>query len=51
MATATRECACRHRARILAAPETHPYGERWYTAEDPDGHRWSLSRTVADVAP
>jgi uncharacterized glyoxalase superfamily protein PhnB len=45
------ERARRHRARILQPPETYPYGERQYTAEDPDGHRWSFSQTVADVAP
>lgn len=40
-----------HGARILHPPETYPYGERQYTAQDPDGHRWSFSQTVADVAP
>ena len=38
-------------ARILSPPETYPYGERQYTAEDPGGHRWTFSQSVADVAP
>ena len=38
-------------ARILSPPETHPFGERQYTAEDLCGHRWTFSQSVADVAP
>ncbi len=38
-------------ARILQPPATYPYGERQYTAEDPEGHRWTFSQTVADVNP
>ena len=38
-------------ARILAEPQTHPYGERQYTAEDLAGHIWKFSQTVADVDP
>ena len=38
-------------ARIVRPPETHPYGERQYTAEDPGGHRWTFSQSVADVDP
>jgi uncharacterized glyoxalase superfamily protein PhnB len=38
-------------ARILRAPETQMYGERQYTAEDPGGHRWTFSQSVADVDP
>lgn len=45
------ERARRHRVRILHPPETYPFGERQYTAEDLDGHRWSFSQTVADVTP
>jgi uncharacterized glyoxalase superfamily protein PhnB len=26
-------------------------GERQYTAEDPAGHQWTFSETLADVAP
>jgi uncharacterized glyoxalase superfamily protein PhnB len=37
--------------RIVREPETHPYGERQYTAEDFGGHVWTFSGTVADVDP
>ena len=32
-------------------PADFPYGERQYTAEDPAGHQWTFSETLADVAP
>ena len=38
-------------ARILTEPSDMPFGERQYTAEDPTGHRWTFSETIADVAP
>jgi uncharacterized glyoxalase superfamily protein PhnB len=38
-------------ARILHPPETYPFGERQYTAEDLAGHRWTFTQSVADVAP
>ena len=38
-------------ARIALAPETHPFGERQYTAEDLEGQRWAFSQSVAGVAP
>jgi len=38
-------------ARILHPPETHPFGERQYTAEDLGGHRWTFTQSVADVSP
>jgi uncharacterized glyoxalase superfamily protein PhnB len=38
-------------ATILAPPADQPYGERQYTAQDPAGHRWTFSQTIADVAP
>jgi uncharacterized glyoxalase superfamily protein PhnB len=40
-----------HGARILMEPTDFEYGERQYTAEDPVGHRWTFSETLADVAP
>jgi uncharacterized glyoxalase superfamily protein PhnB len=40
-----------HGAKILRPPTTHMYGERQYTAEDPGGHRWTFSESVADVHP
>jgi uncharacterized glyoxalase superfamily protein PhnB len=38
-------------ARILMEPTDFEYGERQYTAEDPAGHQWTFSETLADVAP
>ena len=38
-------------ARILTTPTDYPYGERQYTVEDPGGHRWTFSQSVADVDP
>ena len=38
-------------ARILQSPKTHVFGERQYTAEDPEGYRWTFSQSVADVKP
>jgi uncharacterized glyoxalase superfamily protein PhnB len=32
-------------------PTNFEYGERQYTAEDPAGHQWTFSETVADLAP
>lgn len=39
------------RATIISVPDTKPYGERQYTAEDFAGHRWTFSESVADVHP
>ena len=39
------------RRRILNPPQSHPFGERQYSAEDPEGHRWSFTESVADVLP
>jgi uncharacterized glyoxalase superfamily protein PhnB len=38
-------------ARILMEPTDFEYGERQYEAEDPAGHQWTFSETLADVAP
>jgi uncharacterized glyoxalase superfamily protein PhnB len=38
-------------ARILKSPTDTPFGERQYTVEDPGGHRWTFSQSIADVAP
>jgi uncharacterized glyoxalase superfamily protein PhnB len=45
------EHARAHGARILEEPRDHEYGERQYSAEDPAGHQWTFSQTLADVAP
>ena len=36
-------------ARILRPPSDMPFGERQYTGEDPWGHRWTFSQSIADV--
>jgi uncharacterized glyoxalase superfamily protein PhnB len=46
-----RERAGAHGAKILEEPTDHMYGERQYTAEDPWGHQWTFSETIADVDP
>ena len=45
------ERAKAHGARIVTEPTDFEYGERQYTAEDPAGHQWTFSETLADVAP
>ena len=50
-ATAHYERARAQGARIVMEPTDFEYGERQYTAEDPAGHQWTFSETLADVAP
>lgn len=38
-------------AAILSPPTSYPYGERQFTAQDPAGHRWTFSQSIADVPP
>ena len=38
-------------AQILKPPTDMPFGERQYTVQDPWGHRWTFSQSIADVAP
>jgi uncharacterized glyoxalase superfamily protein PhnB len=45
------ERAREYGARIVMEPTDFEYGERQYTAEDPAGHQWTFSETLADVAP
>ena len=45
------EHAKRFGAKILEPTNNKPFGERQYTAEDPEGHRWTFSQHVADVPP
>ena len=40
-----------HGAKILSPPKDYPYGERQYSVEDPGGHRWDFSQSIADVDP
>jgi uncharacterized glyoxalase superfamily protein PhnB len=35
----------------VQAPADYPYGERQYTVEDPSGHVWTFSQTIADTDP
>ena len=35
--------------RVIHPPADYSYGERQYTAEDPGGHRWTFSQTIADI--
>jgi uncharacterized glyoxalase superfamily protein PhnB len=37
--------------RVVSEPADMPFGERQYTVEDPGGHRWTFSQSIADVAP
>jgi uncharacterized glyoxalase superfamily protein PhnB len=37
--------------QVLSPPADYPYGERQYTVEDPGGHRWTFSQTIADIDP
>ena len=50
-ADAHHERAAAAGARILNPPTDYPYGERQYSAEDPGGHRWTFSQSIADVDP
>jgi uncharacterized glyoxalase superfamily protein PhnB len=45
------ERARQHGAHIVTEPTDYEYGERQYHAEDPAGHQWTFSETLADVAP
>ena len=38
-------------AGIVAELKDFEFGERQYTAEDPAGHHWTFSETIADIAP
>jgi len=37
--------------RIIRPPQSYPFGERQYTAEDLGGHVWTFSQTIEDVDP
>ena len=45
------EQAKRHDAVIVMEPTDFPFGERQCTVQDPWGHQWTFSQTIADVAP
>ena len=50
-AQAARTRALAHGARLVRDLHDHPYGERQVTFEDPGGHRWTFTQSIADVAP
>ena len=37
--------------KIIRPPRTAEFGERQYTAQDPEGHQWTFSQSVADISP
>jgi uncharacterized glyoxalase superfamily protein PhnB len=43
--------AVTHGAVVLMEPTDFPYGERQCSLQDPWGHHWTFSQTIADVAP
>jgi uncharacterized glyoxalase superfamily protein PhnB len=45
------EQATQHGATIVTAPAELPFGERQCTVQDPWGHQWTFSQTIADIAP
>ena len=45
------ERARKEGAAILMEPTDFQYGERQYNTQDPWGHQWTFSETLADVAP
>ena len=50
-ANAHHEHVKRSGAKIVSPPADYPYGERQYVVEDPGGHRWTFSQTIADIDP
>jgi uncharacterized glyoxalase superfamily protein PhnB len=45
------EYAKQQGAAIVQPPVDFPYGERQYSTEDLNGHLWSFSQSVQDLAP
>lgn len=38
-------------AEVISEPAETPYGDRMYSAKDPEGHRWDFCQHIKDVAP
>src|SRR5262245_17158343 len=38
-------------AKVINASRDCEFGERQYTVEDPEGHQWTFSQSIADVEP
>ena len=45
------EQALREGATVVMESTEFPFGERQCTVQDPWGHQWTFSQTIADVAP
>jgi uncharacterized glyoxalase superfamily protein PhnB len=45
------EHSVRRGAQVLSPPTDYPYGERQYSVEDLDGHLWTFTQAIADLAP
>jgi uncharacterized glyoxalase superfamily protein PhnB len=45
------EQALRECATVVMESTEFPFGERQFTVQDPWGHQWTFSQTIADVAP
>ncbi|RIK29146.1 MAG: glyoxalase [Anaerolineae bacterium] len=45
------EQAKRYGAKITNPPKDYEFGERQYSVEDPGGHHWVFSQSIADVDP
>jgi PhnB protein len=50
-ANALRDRALAHGATLIDETRDFPYGERQCTVEDPGGHHWCLTQSIADVDP
>ncbi|WP_328988488.1 VOC family protein [Kribbella sp. NBC_01245] len=38
-------------ALVLTTPTDYAFGERMYSAQDPAGHHWTFSQSIADLPP
>jgi len=38
-------------AEVISEPADTPYGDRMYSARDPEGHRWDFCQHISVVAP
>ena len=43
--------AMKQDVEILQPPADYPYGERQYSATDLNGHQWTFSQSIRDLAP
>lgn len=45
------EHAAQMKALIVQSPVDYPYGEKQYGVEDPGGHLWTFSESIANMSP